>query len=231
MSCARCGSALKPGAAFCSRCGASATRAARGLGHGLAFYFVLLAIQLGGLVYVRITSETTVAMIATSAGLAAAVLGYARLHWLELRSPWSRLGLGGRGLVAIVVGAPVICMLVFAYVEVLVDAFSIPRPDELAGLSGLAAVALAVVLAPLVEEVAFRGILLGSLRAALGRTEALVISSFAFALLHLSLPMLLTHVPLGLYFGWLRDRTGSLWPPVLAHACHNATALAIAAYG
>ena len=34
--------------------------------------------------------------------------------------------------------------------------------------------------------------------------------------------MLLTHVPLGIYLGWLRHRSGSLYPSMVAHFLHNA---------
>jgi hypothetical protein len=42
-----------------------------------------------------------------------------------------------------------------------------------------------------------------------------------FAILHLSVPSLVTHFPLGMYFVWLRHKSNSLWPGVFAHACHN----------
>jgi membrane protease YdiL (CAAX protease family) len=83
-----------------------------------------------------------------------------------------------------------------------------------------------------IEELAFRGIMFGALlRAQFSPRETVLLTAFAFALLHLSIPSLVTHVPLGLYFGWLRQRSGSLWPGMLAHACHNAGVLAINALG
>jgi membrane protease YdiL (CAAX protease family) len=84
------------------------------------------------------------------------------------------------------------------------------------------AIVLTVIAPPLEEELGFRGLMYGALRDKLTVTETFLISSFAFALLHLSVPALLTHVPLGLYLCWLRHRSGSLWPPIFAHACHNA---------
>jgi membrane protease YdiL (CAAX protease family) len=79
---------------------------------------------------------------------------------------------------------------------------------------------------PVVEELAFRGVIYGLLRRHLPGWEALVLSSFAFAILHLSIPTLVTHVPLGLYFCWLRQRGGSLWPSMVAHGLHNGWVLA-----
>ena len=37
-------------------------------------------------------------------------------------------------------------------------------------------------------------------------------------------------LPLGLWFGWLRRRTGSLWPSLVAHIVNNGLAVAAAAY-
>ncbi len=79
---------------------------------------------------------------------------------------------------------------------------------------------------PVFEELAFRGTIFGLLRRHLSGWEALLLSSFAFAILHLSVPSLVTHVPMGLYFCWLRQRGGSLWPAMLAHALHNTWVLA-----
>ena len=83
------------------------------------------------------------------------------------------------------------------------------------------AVLLIAVVPPLIEEIGFRGLVYGALRKTMTVGEAALVSSFAFAILHLSIPALLTHWPLGLYFCWLRQRSQSLWPGVFAHACHN----------
>ena len=74
---------------------------------------------------------------------------------------------------------------------------------------------------PLSEELAFRGIIYSGLLRTLGRWESVLISSFAFALLHLSPMVLVTHLPLGIYFCLLRQRSQSLWPSMFAHALHN----------
>ena len=81
------------------------------------------------------------------------------------------------------------------------------------------------------EERAFRGLIYTGLRKTLGVSESFIISSFAFALLHLSIPSLITHLPLGLYFCYLRHRADSLWPAMLAHALHNAGVIAVSYLG
>ena len=89
----------------------------------------------------------------------------------------------------------------------------------------------AVVVAPLVEETAYRGLMQTSMLRLLGghRWSAIFITSLLFSLAHLTaagvhtLPGLLV---IGLVFGWLYERTGSLLTCITAHAAFNAGNLA-----
>jgi membrane protease YdiL (CAAX protease family) len=84
----------------------------------------------------------------------------------------------------------------------------------------LALVAL-VVIAPLAEELTFRGLCF----ATMGR-YSLPGSAALFALAH-GLPVLLAPIFVaGLALGWLRARTGSLYPGLAVHMLLNAIALA-----
>jgi len=86
-------------------------------------------------------------------------------------------------------------------------------------------------LGPLVEELLFRGVLLSSLQPRWGRFGAAVLSSVIFATAHLpglnwqvfALPALWL---LAMALAWLRLRSGSIWPGVMAHAANNALATA-----
>ncbi|MEO9079631.1 MAG: CPBP family intramembrane glutamic endopeptidase [Rhodanobacter sp.] len=92
-------------------------------------------------------------------------------------------------------------------------------------------VLLVVSLGPLVEELLFRGVLLSALLQRWGATTAVLLSSMAFALAHLqgldwqafALPDLLL---LALALAWLRLRSNSIWPGVIAHGTNNALAVA-----
>lgn len=83
----------------------------------------------------------------------------------------------------------------------------------------------AVVLAPLAEEVIFRGFLFRNLRDAVGRGLALVISGFAFALVHFEPTLVLPLTALGVALALLFEWSGSLWVPVVVHALWNLLAL------
>lgn len=87
---------------------------------------------------------------------------------------------------------------------------------------GLAALVFGVVvLAPVGEEIFFRGYLLRILGARYGNTGGLLVTSALFALLHVNPASFLALFVLGLAFGALRLWTGSLFPSILAHAVQN----------
>lgn len=87
-------------------------------------------------------------------------------------------------------------------------------------------VAIAVV-APIVEELAFRGLGV-SLLANIGPVVAVVVVGLAFGLVHglaRGLPILAIF---GATLAWLRLRTKSVFPGILVHASYNAISLALA---
>lgn len=78
--------------------------------------------------------------------------------------------------------------------------------------------------APLAEELLFRGLIFGALRRSpLGFAGATLISAVSWASLHVnySLYGLGAIVLIGLYLGWLRERTGSLLTPIVCHGAYN----------
>jgi uncharacterized protein len=108
------------------------------------------------------------------------------------------------------------------------DWFTVPK--ELA--SAMMLFVLAAVLAPLAEELLFRGWIYTSLRASFGLWAALLISSALFAAAHYES----THIyalavfPIGLALGAMRETTGSLKASISFHAFYNAVAYGLAAF-
>jgi uncharacterized protein len=86
------------------------------------------------------------------------------------------------------------------------------------------------VLAPMVEELTFRGLLYGWVEGRWGSKVALVVSSLAFAGAHYEPAHILLVLPLGFLFGWLRRRTNSLVPSLVSHIVNNGFAVLSAAY-
>jgi len=81
---------------------------------------------------------------------------------------------------------------------------------------------LAVVVAPICEELVFRGFLFGFLRSRCGAPLAALASSALFAVLHgYSGTGLALVFVFGLVFAWIYQRSGSLLPGIVAHAAFN----------
>jgi membrane protease YdiL (CAAX protease family) len=94
----------------------------------------------------------------------------------------------------------------------------------------------AAVTAPFVEELFFRGMLFGLYRRRQPLWVAYVVSGLLFASLHL-VPMVMNPSQmaglgigifvLGTLLAWVYQRTGSLYPSIVAHAVNNATGLVL----
>jgi len=84
-----------------------------------------------------------------------------------------------------------------------------------------------VVAAAVGEELLFRGVVQRGLQQRWSRTPALFLTAAIFAAFHLQPLMLPMLFALGLLFGWLYQRSGSLWPPIIAHATNNLLAVLV----
>ena len=84
---------------------------------------------------------------------------------------------------------------------------------------------------PLTEEIFFRGFVMPGLVARWGVVGAGVASALIFSLFHLHPGVLVPIFFTGLLLAALYHVTGSLWPPVIAHAGQNTVALLAIMYG
>lgn len=91
------------------------------------------------------------------------------------------------------------------------------------------AVARACVLAPLGEELLFRGALFGWLRRRLNAVPTIVLTAALFAVIHMMPVVLPVAFILGLGAGWIRERTSSTTPFFIMHILNN-VALVAGAY-
>ncbi|HEX7878559.1 MAG TPA: type II CAAX endopeptidase family protein [Candidatus Eisenbacteria bacterium] len=78
-----------------------------------------------------------------------------------------------------------------------------------------------VIVAPITEEFFFRGVLQKGLTRRYGRKAGVIGSGLLFGLIHLIPWQVVPAALLGLVFAWWTDRTGSLWPALVAHAVNN----------
>jgi len=156
--------------------------------------------------------------------LATAWLGNGPVIDLGLRlrgTDWKWGGLGGLAALATAIAVGGITVLIFGE-------FSSAAGDlvtELRAYGPVVVVVMAIFLvvgAPIVEELAFRGMLFAALTKRGVRPEwVIVITAALFSLFHLEpvrIPLLFA---LGLVFGYLRWKTRSLGAPIVAHALNN----------
>lgn len=84
-----------------------------------------------------------------------------------------------------------------------------------------------VFIAPIVEELFFRGYLYQIMRKYVHIGWASVLSASIFALFHLEFQVFIPIFILGLVLNWLFQRSGSLWTPIAFHMVNNAFAFFI----
>lgn len=147
------------------------------------------------------------------------------LHWKEWKP-----GLRAAGLTLLAALPVVIFLHQLAVLIIGPDA----RPQEILEFlythpelaDRLTVATMAVVVAPLSEELVFRGYLYGVTKKFGGPWCAIGVSSLLFAAVHMNSAAFLALAGLGVALCLLYERTGSLWAPVLVHVGFNATMLA-----
>lgn len=148
-------------------------------------------------------------------------------------SSWSRVVLYGA------VGAPASLAISYGalFLILLVIYALVGRiPEQLRGQelpsSGPAALALTVivvvVLAPIFEEVFFRGLLYPTLRNRLGVWAAVLLNGLIFGVLHFQPLYMLSLSLVGAILAYLYEKTESIVAPMLAHGLYNALVVIIA---
>ena len=160
-------------------------------------------------------------------GLIALALAVAPLG----RQALPALGLRLAGWRPIVLGTVVALVISVAVTQLGIEPEGMKQAMEIAREPAMFAASLFVmaVLAPLVEEAVFRGLLYGWVAGRWGTLAAWIVSSILFAAAHVELAHVILVFPLGLWFGWLRRRTDSLWPSLVAHMVNNGIAVVAAA--
>jgi uncharacterized protein len=93
-------------------------------------------------------------------------------------------------------------------------------------LFALVVIAAAVV-APIAEEIYFRGYVFRAYYEQKGPLPAYVFSAALFALVHLNLPAFVPIFAIGLFLAYIYRRTNSILPGMVAHAVNNALAFSL----
>ena len=146
---------------------------------------------------------------------------------------WKYLGFGKFSLQTLGLGCG---LLIFGYLFILLHNFILyllkidTQGDEISRIfskldSPIWLFLVGVVLAPLVEEIFFRGFLFQGFRQKYGWVAALLLSSFIFAAAHLDPVSFIPTFILGSVLAFIYHRSNSLWPGIIFHFTINALGL------
>jgi len=204
---------------------------------GLVLFFLWMAALSAGRAPGRIDMGSLGSSLVLYAALVLLLAGFLVFRNFNIRETF---GLGVRGWNWRVVAGWLVMFLPLVYfVQSLSYAVSGPDSQQAivdfllksSGWQARAAVfGIAVVAAPVTEELIFRGCLYGILRKSGGRVTAIVVSSVLFALIHGHLPSLPGLVVLAVGLALVYERCGSLWAPISMHAAFNALTIAAAIF-
>jgi membrane protease YdiL (CAAX protease family) len=173
------------------------------------------------------------------------VVGSGGLSWREMglrrfdRLAASDLALGAATALPVVAVTWIVAAILIAIFGV-ISPSPLPATGQVSGF--LLQLVVGAVIAPIAEEIFFRGFALTAWQRRLGPNRAIVRATILFTLAHVvdvqgsdflnALALVAvgagTRVPVALALGWLYVRRGSLWAPIGLHATFNAVLLVIA---
>jgi membrane protease YdiL (CAAX protease family) len=244
-SCLHCGQQAALAARFCRRCGTDleSAEARRSLGVAVVEHgpqaldggasprdlWLLSGLPVAiSVVYAVVTRFTEVSAVGELIGLAAMALvslvGAAK-NWTLVQKGLRLPSVSGAAWTVLVacVAWPLLT-LVFALLQTV--GFRIESdyllPYVLEGWPAWSGYVSIAVVTPITEELLFRGLIQPKLEQTLRPSEALIVQAVLFSAAHLSPVILATHFAMGLAFGWVRRRSGSLLPSILLHGAWNA---------
>ncbi len=98
---------------------------------------------------------------------------------------------------------------------------------DTAGIGFVLTLFAAAIVAPIAEEIFFRGFMYGGLRGRISVVGATLVSTLFFTALHFSIDQFIPIFVLGIFLAWLYEKTGSLYPGIIFHLANNAISLAL----
>jgi len=245
MQCSYCGAKLLPFYYFCIACGKpykstesvvspdlpevltdgqKVNRLAPAVGP--MFWAFFSAVIIGSVIAAVIPEEYPLLGIGIATTLLAVLtLAYSIVHWPMLKLAFQRFGFDSIwsyvGLVVLVPALGINYLYHSFLVELMDPDFA--RPDYMEGgeISIWIPIFFVCVCPAIVEETSFRGLIQGWLMRAITPLKAIVFAGFLFTVLHfniLSFPYLFA---LGCLLGWVKWKTGSIYPAILIHFLHN----------
>lgn len=186
----------------------------------------------------RILIFTMLLLVAQTAAILATV------HFLAIRKhglSWADVGLrpaDSRWYIrAVVIGGfmvPVVALVNYLVGQIEGQPFENPQiyaiaPAGFSWMGMILMIVLAGALAPIAEEIAFRGVFFPWLRERIGLAAGVAISALTFASVHGVLQLMPSLAVIGAVLAVLYHRCGSLYPVIVAHGVFN-TIMIVALY-
>ena len=138
-------------------------------------------------------------------------------------------------LPAILLTLPILVLAMGTVMEVLVSWIPLSAWEEAMfermGSGSVGSIVMACVLAPVLEEMMFRGVILRSFLRQYSRWTAIVGSAVVFGIAHLNIYQFVVALVLGVFSGWLYERTRSLLPCIALHGSYNSVLMMMSLSG
>jgi membrane protease YdiL (CAAX protease family) len=206
---------------------------------GLAVLLALVVVEAGVVSAFDPDIESLAASLILQAALAATLVGVA----FAVARPGPELAsteeLGLRRPLRPAIKASAIAYFAYIGCALVIAALIQPEQEDVTrdlgadeGVLGSVAAGLLIIgVAPISEEIFFRGFMFKGLRRGTPFIAAALISATIWGVFHYTGPdtwgVVLQLAVFGVALAWLYERTGSLWPPIAVHALNNALAFAI----
>ncbi len=197
-----------------------------GFGPEVLLYAASLGVASSGAAGTKVTTGSAIALVVVSL----VVYG-----WQTAAAWFFSLRTAGRGLAAWGFRLPTrayfwtipTALAVVYGVSIVHDMVIHPKQQDIVGEfphSGIGVtlfVILAVVMAPVFEEVFFRGFLFRAFASSWGWLPGAAVSAGVFGIAHAQVDVFIPLFALGLTLAWVYKRTGSLWTSISLHALFN----------
>lgn len=192
---------------------------------GAEFLSVLFGYN--GLTWMVLTLGSPICMLLTTILSSSLTLSYARMQtgesaFSELKKTrfqpkWVLYGISGGALAALLLNFVLLFIQWLTHVDIPEAALDLTPTQPLAAFVMFIA---SVIAAPICEELVFRGTICRQL-ARTNKGFAVIFSALLFAMAHMNFDQGLPVLGLGLVYGFVYIRSGSIWVPILCHMFNN----------
>jgi len=157
--------------------------------------------------------------------LAVLTVVFAGIYWDALKVQLKRIGFDhGAAYIGLAILVPTLFFNYFYHAFWMQSGlFETFDDDDMGRLysTRMAAIIFVCVMPAIVEEISFRGLIQHWLHAAIDPWKAILLASVLFSAAHFSFISAPYLFGVGVLLGWVRWKTGSLYPSMLLHFLHN----------